>query len=94
MREKKLNNIYVPTCKPDDWKSLLAEPEKHWKKGYSARALAYCWEEADGFPECVRAVFTSSEVELFQDIKLLLAFPEYKVPLRGGQGQLRGRRYR
>ena len=79
-----IHTTYIPTSKPDDWKSLLAEPEKHWKTGYSARALAYCWEEAKGFPECVREVFTSSKVELFQDIKLLLAFPEYKVPLPGG----------
>jgi len=43
-----LSKIYIPTTKPEDWQSLLADPEKHWRKGYSAKALAYCWQEADG----------------------------------------------
>ena len=61
----------------------MAEP-KHWRRGYSARALAYCWQEADDFPECVRVVFKKSGMQLFQNIDLLLAFPEWKVPLPGG----------
>lgn len=79
-----MNKIFIPANKPEDWKSLLAEPDKHWKTGYSAKALAYCWQEANGFPECVRNVFKKSGIELFQNIELLLAFPEYKVPLPGG----------
>ena len=80
-----MNKIFIPSTGPKDWKSLLAEPDKQWKTGYSAKALAYCWEEANGFPECVRRVFVKSGIELFQNIELLLAFPEYKVPLRGGR---------
>ena len=38
-----LSKIYIPSTKPEDWQSLLAHPEKHWRKGYSAKALAYCW---------------------------------------------------
>lgn len=79
-----MNKIFIPANKPEDWKSLLAEPDKHWKTGYSAKALAYCWQEANGFPECVRNVFKKSEIELFQNIELLLAFPEHKVLLPGG----------
>ena len=79
-----MNKIFVPTNKPEDWKPLLAEPEKHWRIGYSAKALAYSWQEANGFPESVRKVFTSSKMALFKDVKLLLAFPEYQVPLPGG----------
>ena len=79
-----MNRVFVPAMKPDDWKRLLAEPDKHWKTRYSAKALAYCWQEANGFPESVRSVFKKSGIELFQDIKLLLALPEYQVPLPGG----------
>ena len=80
-----MNRIFIPSSGPEDWRSLLAEPDKHWKTRYSAKALAYCWEEASGFPECVRSVFIKSGIELFQEIELLLAFPEYKVPLPGGR---------
>ena len=79
-----MNKIFIPANKPEDWKSLLAKPDKHWKTGYSAKALAYCWQEADGFPECVKNVFINSGIKLFQKVELLLAFPEYKVPLLGG----------
>ncbi|NIM99408.1 MAG: hypothetical protein GTO24_15465, partial [candidate division Zixibacteria bacterium] len=79
-----MSKIFIPAGKPGDWKTLLAEPEKHWKTGYSAKALAYCWQEANGFPECVKNVFIKSGIGLFQNIKFLLAFPEYKVPLPGG----------
>jgi hypothetical protein len=76
-----LNNIYIPTTKPEDWQSLLADPEKHWRKGYSARALAYCWQEADGFPDCVQIAFRESNIDLFHEIEMLLAIPEHKVSL-------------
>jgi len=79
-----VSRIFIPANKPEDWKSLLAKPDKHWRKGYSAKALAYCWQEADDFPECVRKIFEKSRMKLFQNIELLLAFPEYKVPLPGG----------
>ncbi len=79
-----MNKIFIPTNKPEDWKSLLAEPDKQWKTGYSAKAIAYCWYEAKDFPECVRNVFKKSGIQLFQNIELLLAFPEYKVILPGG----------
>jgi hypothetical protein len=79
-----LNNIYIPTTKPEDWQSLLADPEKHWRRGYSARALAYCWQEADGFPDCVKRAFKKSDINLFQNIEILLAIPEHKVSLSDG----------
>jgi hypothetical protein len=46
--------------------------------------LAYCWEEANGFPESVRKVFETSGVSDFEKLELLLAIPEHKVPLPGG----------
>ena len=51
-----MSGIYIPALKPEDWSRFLAEP-KHWKKGYSAMSLAMCWQEADGFPDSVTAVF-------------------------------------
>lgn len=80
-----MSRVFIPANKPEDWKLLLAKPDKHWRTGYSAKALAYCWQEANGFPECVKRVFKDSVIEVFQNIELLLAFPEYKVPLPGGR---------
>jgi hypothetical protein len=79
-----MSKIYIPTTKPEDWQSLLADPEKHWRKGYSARALAFCWQEANGFPPCVKRVFKKSNINLFHNIDILLAIPEHKVSLPGG----------
>lgn len=80
-----MSKFFIPANNPEDWKTLLADPDKHWKTGHSAKALAYCWQEADDFPQSVRKVFKNSGMKLFRDIKLLLAFPEYKVALPGGR---------
>lgn len=72
--------ILLPSHSPDDWKQFLADPEKHWRTGYSARTLAYAWHEADGFPREVRAVLGQQ----FPDIEMLLGIPEHKVALPGG----------
>lgn len=83
--ERKMNKFFLPTNIPEDWKPLLADPDKHWETGYSAKALAYCWQEANDFPLEVRKVFENSGIKTFQDVEFLLAFPEYKVPLPGGR---------
>lgn len=80
-----MSKFFIPTNSPEDWKSLLADPDKHWKTGYSAKALAYAWQEAGGFPRSVKRVFKNSGIKLFQDIEMLIALPEYKVPLPGGR---------
>lgn len=80
-----MSKFFIPTNTPEDWKSLLADPDKHWRTGYSAKALAYCWQEANDFPRSVKRVFKDSGVKLFQNAQLLLAFPEYKMPLPGGR---------
>lgn len=67
---------------PGQWAQFLADPIKHWRMGYSARTLAYSWQEADGFPAEVRAALASSET--FADIEMLLGIPEHQVPLPGG----------
>ena len=76
-----MSRIYLPSQGADSWQMLLADPQKHWRTGYSARTLAHCWEAANGVPAEVARLF-SSEPEL------LLAIPEHKVPLpRGRESQ-------
>lgn len=79
-----MGKFFVATRGPENWKNLLAQPDKHWKSGFSAKTLAHCWEEADGFPESVNRAFSLSELDNFTDVEFLLAIPEYKVPLPGG----------
>ncbi|HOP46932.1 MAG TPA: hypothetical protein PK874_04655 [Desulfobacteraceae bacterium] len=74
-----MSRIYIPTSNAEQWSQFLADP-KHWRQGYSARTLAFSWQEADGFPSEVQAILSSQ----FPAIELLLAIPEHKVPLPGG----------
>ena len=69
---------------PQDWQRLLADPDKHWRTGYSARTLAHCWEAADGFPPEVAQALNATAEPLLADLVPLLAMPEFKVPLPGG----------
>jgi hypothetical protein len=79
-----ITRFFVPTTGPDDWRRLLADPEKHWRAGFSAHALAHCWEQARGFPSEVAELFAQSAIPAFERLEFLLAFPEYQVPLPGG----------
>ncbi len=76
--------ILAFTTGPKDWKALLADPEGHWKLGYSARTLAHCWEAADDFPSEVSLPFTQSTEPLLENLIPIFAMPEFKVPLPGG----------
>ncbi len=73
--------IHRPTD-AGDWKHFLADPDKHWKPGYSAHCLACCWEGSDGLSPVVRAAFQASD--RYREIEPLLAIPEAKVDLPGG----------
>ena len=77
-----MSRIFVPSSGPDDWRGLLAEPDKHWACGYSARTLAHCWEEAEGFPPEIRRAL--SQHPALDPLEPLLIFPEWKVGLAGG----------
>ena len=81
-----MSNNCIPIKTPDEWKQLLADPEKQWKPGYSAWATAYSWLAADGFPPEVGALFSTSTIPAFQRVEMVLALPEYKVllPPRSG----------
>ena len=75
-----MRRIYIPVADAEQWAQFLAEPVRHWRRGYSARTLAYSWQEAAGFPAEVGAVLSSA----FPALELLLAIPEHQVPLPGG----------
>ena len=75
----------MPVNGPDDFKAFLAEPEKQWKTGYSAKALAYSWCEATGLPSEVRKAFDASCNPVFESVEPLLMIPEHKVDLVGGR---------
>ena len=76
------SKIFIPATKPDDWKQLLADPEKQWKIGFSARTLAYCWQEANDIPKDVKEVL--SKTPALKELESLIIIPEHQVPLPGG----------
>ena len=79
-----MSRILAFTKGAEDWQKLLADPEKQWRKGYSARTLAHCWEAADGFPPEVADSFSLCSEPLLESLEPLLAVPEFKVALPGG----------
>jgi hypothetical protein len=79
-----MSKIYKPTRSAEDWRDFLADPILHWKTGYSAKSMAYAWEENAGMPPRIKkAMGTAFE----GDIEPLIIIPEYKVPLPGGRTQ-------
>ena len=81
----KMNHIYIPTSSADDWRKFLAEPDKQWRSGYSAKELAECWEQANGFPAELQSMFSKSGNHVFSELELLIATPEHKVDLPDGK---------
>lgn len=79
-----MTKIFLPSSGPSDWQKLLAEPDKQWKTGYSAKSIAYCWEDTGELPAEIANLFSASVEFDHQQPELLLAIPEYKVPLPGG----------
>ena len=73
-----MSKILTPSSGPDDWQQFLADPQKQWKRGYSAMAAALSWEAAKGLPPEIAAL-------LEPDVELLFAIPEHKVALPGGR---------
>jgi hypothetical protein len=76
-----MKRIYMTTSGAEDWRKGLAAAH-HWKEGHSAHALASCWEDTDTFPAEIVHMFTDTPL---RGIELLLAIPEHKVDLPGGQ---------
>jgi hypothetical protein len=81
----KTSRILMSTTGPDDWQQFLAQPEKHWRAGYSAWALAHCWEASAGLPPEIERVLASAEPVDLRAVEPLIAIPEYAVALPGGK---------
>jgi hypothetical protein len=81
-----MTTVYKPIASAEEWREFLAQPDLHWKTGYSARTFAHCWQDAAtcdrGVPEELRTAFDS--VERLRGLEALIALPEHKVPLPGG----------
>jgi hypothetical protein len=82
---RRTSKFLVPTAGSEDWRRLLAEPDKQWRAGYSAKALATCWEAANGFPASVRSLLDTSEFPELHGLEMLVGLPEHRVPLPGGR---------
>lgn len=80
----KQKRILIPTKGADTWKQFLAEPDKHWQRGFSAMSTAFSWEKSDGLPSEIKAIFSTANDESLRDAQIALAIPEYKVDLDGG----------
>lgn len=78
--------VYAPISSPEEWKNLLAEPEKQWRTGYSARTLAHCWLASDGIPAEITSLLATSQVPALRRILPLIVIPEHQVPLPPSAG--------
>lgn len=76
---------YIPSKGPDSWRTFLAEPDRHWKTGYSAKTLAHSWEAEDHLPREIASLVRTVPRYQNDEPELLLAVPEWKVPLPGGR---------
>lgn len=80
-----MSRIYIPTTSAEDWRLFLAEPEKQWRSGCSAKELAECWQQANGFPAELQRMFATCAEPALRKLELLLAIPEYPVDLTDGR---------
>lgn len=71
--------ISAPIESSEDWKGFLADPERQWKKGYSAYTIAHMWQNADGFPEEIQQLFDKTDAISTQEP--LLIIPETRIPM-------------
>lgn len=80
------NRVFVPTMNRNCWKRLLADPEKHWREGYSAMSLADSWEQAkkskDGLPKKISRAIRNTPLGV-SGLDLLIAIPERDTPMPG-----------
>lgn len=80
-----MKRIFVPSTGPGDWQRLLAQPKKHWRRGYSAMCAAACWEaNSQNLPPEISSLLNGSEEASLRNLDLLAAIPEWEVDLPGG----------
>jgi hypothetical protein len=78
-----MNRIYRRLNSIDDWRTVLAEPNKQWKTGYSARAMAHSWSEVKSWPTEIDALWKSSANTSLHQPEPLLMLAEHQVKLPG-----------
>jgi hypothetical protein len=80
-----MKRIFVPSRSGSDWQPLLEKPRLHWKKGASAMTAAAAWEaSSENLPPEITAALDATRHQSLTGLKLLLALPEWEVPLEGG----------
>jgi hypothetical protein len=81
-----MSRIHVATRGICNWRERLANPDRQWKRGFSAFETAVAWEcassEESQLPQPIRTALVNGG---FDAPKLLFAVAEHKVPLRGGR---------
>jgi len=78
--------IFVPTKSASDWQRLLAKPKLHWKRGKSAMSAAASWEAArSALPSEITQALEDTGDPALTGLELVLAIPEWEVPLPGGK---------
>lgn len=77
----------VPLHQPEDVRPYLAEPEKHWRPGYSAAELAKAWIGRGEIPDAVRETLATADD--LADAQLQEGLFEHQTPLpsRGAASQ-------
>ena len=83
---RSMERIFVPSTGPDDWRRLLADPERHWRPTKSAFESATSWQgarrTARGLPRPIASALDSHPSTA--NAELVLALPELQVDLPGG----------
>lgn len=80
-----MKRVFAPTRTGAEWQVLLAKPELHWEPGRSAMTAAAAWESAaDKLPPEISTLLDSTQEPLLKGQRLLVAIPEWQVPLPGG----------
>jgi hypothetical protein len=81
-----MGRLCISTRGIGSWRERLANPDRQWKRGFSAFESAVSWELADsnntsGLPEPIADLFRDSH---YGHPILMLAVAEHKVDLPGG----------
>ena len=83
-----MSRLVIETRGVCDWRSRLADPEKQWKRGYSAFEVAIAWEKAAAegtdIPKGILNLLEQQRPEL-ENPKLIVGIVEHKVGLVGGK---------
>jgi hypothetical protein len=78
-----MSRILAPSCGPSSWKGLLADPDKHWRRGRSAFETAVSWEAAQDTPRGLPTEIASllDAQPALANATALMVLPEHKVRL-------------